>query len=227
MEDQAQQGSASEAERPLGELTLTAVEARVLGCMVEKEATTPDVYPMTVNALVVAANQKTSRDPVMNLTPGEVGHALRQLDRRALVKQNFGSRADRWEHRFAEKFGVTTQQQALLALLLLRGAQTAGELLARSERLAKFADAGDLRHALDRLAEREPPLVVRIPRGAGQREDRWMQQLTGPVDLSSLPPPAAGRERESGSSGLLERIEALEARMAELEAALEQRTGGG
>jgi len=222
MDEQAQDTD----ERPLGELTLTDTEARVLGCLVEKEATTPDVYPMTVNALVVAANQKTSRDPLMSLDPGDVGHTLRQLDRRGLVKQIFAARADRYEHRFAQKYGVTAQQQVLLALLLLRGPQTAAELLARSERLVKFADADDLRHALDRLAERQPALVIRVPRGPGQREDRWAQQLTGPVDLDSLPQPQAPRERDGGSA-LLARVEALEARVAELEAALSQRTGAG
>lgn len=221
-----EQHTDTEADTPLGELTLTATEARLLGCLVEKEATTPDVYPMTVNALVVASNQKTSREPLMSLTPGDVGHTLRQLDQRGLVKQLFASRADRYEHRFAQKYGVTTQQQALLALLLLRGPQTSAELLTRSERLARFADADDLRHALERLAEREPALVVRVPRGAGQREDRWAQQLTGPVDITALPQPAV-RERDSGGSALVERIEALEARVAELEAALSQRTGTG
>src|SRR5690606_24526001 len=107
-----------------------------------------------------------------------------------------------------------------------RGPQTAGELLTRSERIARFADAADLRHALDRIADREPALVVRIPRGPGQREDRWAQQLTGPVDIDSLPQPAP-RTREDGGGALLERLEALEARVAELEAALSQRTGGG
>jgi hypothetical protein len=215
-----------DTDNPLGELALDATEARVIGCLVEKEATTPDTYPLTVNALVVAANQKTSREPVMNLTPGEVGHALRQLDRRGLVKQVFGARADRWEHRVAEKYGVTRQQQALLALLLLRGAQTTGELLARSERLASFADAADLRHALDRMADREPPLVVRVPRGPGQREDRWMHLLSGAVDVAALAAAAPAPRGEAGS-GLLERLEALEQRVAELEAALQQRTGGG
>src|SRR5690606_27169443 len=140
---------------------------------------------------VTAANQKTSRDPVMHLVPGAVGHALRQMDRRGLVKQVFGSRADRWEHRLAERYGVTRQQQAVLAMLLLRGPQTTGELLARTERLASFADAADLRHALDRLAERDPALVVRVPRGPGQREDRWMHLLSGPVDVDALTAAAA------------------------------------
>jgi len=215
-----------DTDTPLGELTLDRIEARLLGCLVEKEATTPDTYPLTVNALVVAANQKTSRDPVMNLAPGEVGHALRQLDRRGLVKQVFGARADRWEHRVAERYGVTRQQQALLALLLLRGPQTTAELLARSERLASFADAEDVRHALERLAERDPALLVRVPRGPGQREDRWMHLLSGPVDVSALAAAAPATRAEPGN-GLLERLEALEQRVAELEAALEQRTGGG
>src|SRR5690606_28016092 len=151
---------------------------------------------------------------------------LRQLDRRGLVKQVFGARADRWEHRVAERYGVTRQQQALLALLLLRGPQTTAELLARSERLASFADAEDVRHALERLAERDPALLVRVPRGPGQREDRWMHLLSGPVDVSALAAAAPATRAEPGN-GLLERLEALEQRVAELEAALEQRTGGG
>ena len=117
---------------------LSAAEARVLGCLVEKEATTPDAYPLTVNAAHVAANQKTARDPVMALEVGEVNHALRQLEAKGLAKQVFSSRAERYEHRTGASFSLPKQQVALLGLLLLRGAQTTHELLARSERLAKF-----------------------------------------------------------------------------------------
>lgn len=194
---------------------LTATEARVLGCLIEKEATTPDAYPLTVNAAQVAANQKTARDPVMNLDPGDVHHALRQLEARKLAKQVFSSRAERYEHRTAAYFDITQAQVALLGLLLLRGPQTIGELFARSERLAKFADTDDVRHHLDRLARREPALIVQIPRGPGQREDRTMHLLCGPVDVAAINERMPQRS-EPEPSALEARVAALESEMAAL-----------
>jgi len=200
---------------------LTATEARVLGCLIEKEATTPDAYPLTVNAAHVAANQKTARDPVMSLDPGDVHHALRQLDARKLAKQVFSSRAERYEHRTAAYFDIPQAQVALLGLLLLRGPQTIGELFARSERLAKFADADDVRHHLDRLLRREPALVVQIPRGAGQREDRYMHLLSGPVDVAAISERIAQRsEREPEPTALEARVAALESEVAALREAV-------
>ena len=208
-------------------LRLNPIEARILGCLIEKEATTPEQYPLTENAIVVASNQKTSRDPLMELSTGEVGHALRQLEPRQLVRSVHGARAQRYEHRLDKAYSVTAQQQALLALLLLRGPQTLNELLTRSERMAKFASADDARHALERLAEREVPLVVRLPRAPGQREERWAQLLTGPVDPALL---VARAEREpeartAAEAGVAARLEALEARVAELERQLGLRDG--
>ena len=194
---------------------LTAAEARVLGCLIEKEATTPDAYPLTVNAAHVAANQKTAREPVMHLDPGDVHHALRQLDGRKLAKQVFSSRAERYEHRAGAYFSLPQAQVALLGLLLLRGPQTVGELLTRSERLAKFADADDVRHHLDRLAQREPALVVQLPRGPGQREDRYMHLLCGPVDAAAINERMAQRG-EPEPSGLEARVAALESEVAAL-----------
>jgi uncharacterized protein YceH (UPF0502 family) len=192
---------------------LSAAEARILGSLIEKEATTPEQYPLTENAVLVACNQKTAREPVMELSAGDVGHALRQMEPRGLVRSVHGARAQRYEHRFDKAFTVTAQQQALLAILLLRGAQTLAELHARTERLAKFATAEDVRHALDRLLERE--FVVRLPKAPGQREERWMLLLSGPVDIDAL---AAAPERAPREpSGLEARIDALEARLAELE----------
>lgn len=206
---------------------LTATEARVLGCLIEKEATTPDAYPLTVNAAHVAANQKTAREPVMNLDPGDVHHALRRLDTIKLARQVFSSRAERYEHRTGSYLDIPQAQVALLGLLLLRGPQTIGELFARSERLAKFADADDVRHHLERLLRREPSLVVQIPRGAGQREDRYMHLLCGPVDVAALTERIAQRgEREPESTALEARVAALESEVAALReeiAALRQR----
>lgn len=202
-------------------LTLTAIEARLLGCLIEKEATTPEQYPLTENALVVASNQKTSRDPLMELSPGDVGHALRQLEPRHLVRSVHGARAQRYEHRFSQAYGITTPQQAVLALLLLRGPQTLNELLTRSERLAKFTDADDLRHTLERLATREPALTVRLPKTPGQREERYTHLLCGPVDVEALAAAATNAAAPApGRAALEERIATLEARVAALEQAL-------
>ena len=199
---------------------LTATEARVLGCLIEKEATTPDQYPLTENALTLACNQKTSRDPVMELSPGEVGHALRQLEPRQMVRSQHASRAQRWEHRFAQAYGVTVQQQAALCVLMLRGAQTLNEILTRAERIGRFSDTEQVRHALERLAQRSPALIVQLPRAPGQREERWMHLLCGPVDIEALQASAPSRPAAAGASlaALEARIEALEARLAALEA---------
>ena len=194
---------------------LNTAEARVLGCLIEKEATTPDAYPLTVNAAHVAANQKTARDPVMNLDPGEVHHTLRALETKRLAKQVFSSRAERYEHRTGAHFDLPQAQVALLGLLLLRGAQTVHELFARSERLAKLADAGDVRHHLERLIQRQPALVVQIPRGPGQREDRYAHLLCGPIDMAAVSERMAQRS-DAEPSALEARVAALEADVAAL-----------
>ena len=195
---------------------LTAAEARVLGCLIEKEATTPDVYPLTINATQAAANQKTAREPVMALETGEVNHALRQLEAKGLARQVFSSRAERYEHHAVARFSLSRPQLALLGLLLLRGPQTAFELLSRSERLHAFADIEDLRYQLERMAQRQPALVVQLPRGAGQREDRFAHLLCGAVDVEALA--AASRPEAAGTHtpGLAARVEALEAEVAAL-----------
>ncbi|MBF6025690.1 YceH family protein [Lysobacter niastensis] len=196
---------------------LSAIEARIVGSLLEKQATTPDVYPLTLNAVVLACNQKTSREPVMQLETGDVGHALRQLEGRGWVKSQHGSRADRYEHRLDAQLGVTRAQATLLALLMLRGPQTVNELLSRSDRMATFNGAEDVKYALERLAQREPSLVREIPRQGGQREDRYAHLLSGePV----VPAYEASTRSTSSASALEERIEALEARVAELEARL-------
>ncbi|TWI02847.1 hypothetical protein IP90_01946 [Luteimonas cucumeris] len=200
---------------------LSAIEARILGCLAEKEATTPDAYPLTLNSLVVACNQKTSRDPVMNLNPGEIEHALRQMEVRGLVKSQYTARAGRFAHRMEAVFDLTRQQAVLLALLMLRGPQTLHELLGRSERWVRFEGVEDVQHALDRLAAREPAFAVRLPRGSGQREDRYAHLLcgavtvAGPSDAASAPP-----RTSSADHALQERIDALETRVAALEAKL-------
>lgn len=208
-------------------LRLDAVEARILGALVEKETTTPEAYPLTANALQLACNQKNNRDPVMELEAGEVGHALRVLEQRGLVRSVHGARAQRYEHRFNQVFSLTLKQQALLSVMLLRGPQTVAELLTRCERLQAFADAEEVRQTLDRLSTREPALVLKLGRQSGQREDRYMHLLCGPVDESLLAtlPASSPRAAASSRDELEARVHSLEQRLSELEAELERLRG--
>lgn len=203
-------------------LILTQAEARVLGCLVEKAALTPETYPLTLNAAVVACNQKTSREPVLELDPGAVGHALRTLEDKGLVKVAHGSRALRYEHRMDEGLRVTPEQRALLALLLLRGPQTLAELYTRSERLSRFADLAAVKATLDRLATREPHLVLCLGRAPGQREDRYAHLLCGPVSAAEHAATSAAPVRAAGvhDTGLESRVQELEAQVEALQAEL-------
>ena len=202
---------------------LNEIEARVLGCLVEKSLTTPDLYPLTMNALVNACNQKSSRDPVMNVEIGEVGHALHTLQEKNLARVEHGARTLRYAHTADAALNLTPRSLAVIALLLLRGPQTLGELYTRSDRLADFPEVAALGDTLERLIAREQPLVMRIGRGAGQREDRYMHLLGGPLSAEMLAPAGANAEREPSRLQALEsRVEALEQALAELRAALPQ-----
>lgn len=204
---------------------LSPVEARILGCLIEKAAITPDVYPLTVNSTVQACNQKTSREPVMRLEPGEVEHTLRAMLDRGLVKLDpFSQRAPRYSHSFDNVYGTTARQRAALCLMLLRGPQTLNEVFSRCERLTDFPSLDDVRDTLERLIERDVPLVVRIPRGHGQREDRYMHLLSGPVDADAFVESAAASStaapRRMADAELHERVTALEGEVAALKAQL-------
>jgi uncharacterized protein len=198
---------------------LTAIEARVLGCLIEKQRTTPEQYPLSVNALVLACNQKTNREPVMDLSVGDVGHCLRALEDRELVERAFGGRVERFEHRFDKFYALTLRKQALLAMLMLRGPQTVNELLTRCERLADFGNAEDVRHTLTRMSEQEPALVTNMGRGAGQREDRYMHLLSGIPSADALLT-AESTRRGSSSNALEERVAMLEYEVSELRSEL-------
>lgn len=197
-------------------LHLSSTELRILGCLIEKQATSPETYPLTLNALVTACNQKTSRDPVMNLTPGQVGQSLRTLEGQRLTRLVMGSRADRWEHKVDKALELVPAQVILTGLLLLRGPQTVNELLTRSNRMHDFEDSEQVIHQLERLISRNMAMLV--PRQSGQREDRYMHTLGNPEELREIlanrqnPP-----ERSSGSSASAERLDELEARIAALE----------
>lgn len=190
---------------------LNAMEVRVLGCLMEKQLLTPDIYPLSLNALQAAANQKTSREPVMALEPVDISRTLKSLEERGLARRMMGSRVDRYEQTASRKFSLTTPQSALIAIMLLRGPQTLNELQTRTDRMANFGSADAVREELDMLIGKHPPLVKEIGRGPGQREDRFAHLLAGDVDASSIPAPAA-RATSTGSA-----VSELEARVASLE----------
>ena len=199
---------------------LTPVQARVLATLLEKARTVPDSYPLTLNALVTGCNQKTSRDPVMQVTESEAQEALEGLRRMALAVEISSQRATRWEHNFPRGVGVPDQSAVLLGLLMLRGPQTAGELRINAERWHRFADISSVEAFLDELQERSDekggPLVVLLPRAPGAREPRWAHLLCGPVDVEALQ--AAASPGAPASSALQARVEALEAEVAALQA---------
>lgn len=196
------------------------IEIRVLGSLIEKQATSPETYPLTLNALVLACNQKTSREPVMNLSAGQVGQALRALEGQEMTRLQMGSRADRWEHRVDKALELVPAQLVLMGLMFLRGPQTLNELLTRSNRLHDFEDVEQIQHQLERLVSRG--LALHLPRQPGQREDRYTHALGDPAQIEEiLAARQQGAERSnSGTSVSDERIEALEARVAALEARL-------
>lgn len=190
---------------------LTPLEARVLGVLVEKQATVPDTYPLSLNALVAGCNQKTARDPVVNATDAEVLTAVDGLKGLSLVFEGSGSRVVRFEHNLGRVWRVPAAAQALLATLLLRGAQTSAELRLHSERLYKFADISSVEGFLDELAARDPPLALRLPRAPGAREARWAHLLCGEVAVDAGAVPAG----EAGvSAGEIAALKAEQARLA-------------
>lgn len=161
--------------------SLTPLEARVVSVLFEKQHTVPDSYPLSLNTLVLGVNQKTARDPVMNVSEPEVLGALDELRALSLVVEVSGSRVARYEHNMQRVVGVPSQSAALLSVLMLRGPQTAAELRQNSERLHRFADISSVEAFLNELAEDSPPKVVKLPRAPGVREARWAHLLCGPV----------------------------------------------
>ena len=201
--------------------SLDPVEARVLGTLMEKARTVPDSYPLTLNSLVLGCNQKSSREPLMNVSDAQAQEALDSLKLLSLVFEASGSRVARWEHNFQRAVGVPEQSAVLLGLLMLRGPQTAGELRINSERWYKFADISSVEAFLDELQERADekggPLVVKLPRAAGMREQRWAHLLCGPVEMSE----PARNESAAVPPGLEIRVEALEKEVAHLKATVQ------
>jgi uncharacterized protein len=177
---------------------LTEVEARVLGALIEKELTTPDYYPLSLNALVNACNQKSNRDPHMDLTEANVDHALRSLEKQELAgRADSDGRVTKYEHRLQEAFNFDRRDVAILCELLLRGPQTPGELRGRASRMHPFDDMAQIHSALQRLAQREPPLVAMLARQPGTKESRYAHLMSGPVSAAQA---ADARAPETASA---------------------------
>ena len=208
---------------------LSAVEARVLGVLAEKQRTVPDSYPLTLNALVSGCNQKTSREPIMEMSDAQAQEALDSLRGMSLIIESSGGRVPRYEHNIERVLQIPSQSAALLAVLMLRGPQTAGELRINCDRLHKFTDISSVEAFLRELAERPAgALVVELPRQPGSRENRWAHLLCGAPAAEPHAAAAAPRGNEGGElDALRSRVEALEASVAELRALVDEQTGSG
>ncbi|MGY2574173.1 YceH family protein [Vibrio sp. C8] len=199
-------------------IELSPLEARVIGCLIEKEVTTPDYYPLTLNSLTAAVNQKSNREPVLSLSDAEIQDVVSELISRRLVsdESGFNSRASKYQHRFCNtEFGdlkLNEQELGIICCLLLRGPQTPGELRTRTNRLCSFNDVKETEAVLERLAARESgALVVKLPREPGKRESRYQHLFSGEVDLEAL-----AVESSSVSNFSSNKMEMLEAEVAEL-----------
>lgn len=202
----------SDSENAPGfESMLTQVEARILGCLIEKQMMTPNSYPLTLNSLVLACNQKTSREPIMTLDPGEVGHTVKVLQQRQLISVVDYGRVEKYDQRLAKRFDLDKKEQAVLCVLMLRSSQTLNELRTRTQRMVTFLSVEEVADTLEMLMSRETPLVVQRPRAAGRREDRYAHLLCGEIvlDESNSPAPQVVGNTQ-------QRIAELESQVAQL-----------
>jgi uncharacterized protein len=202
---------------------INAEEQRVLGSLIEKEATTPDQYPLTMNSLLLACNQTTNRDPVVLYDQDTVTKALGTLREKQLTRVVYPAhaRATKYRHVLGEVWALTPQELAVLAVLMLRGPQTVAELKARTDRYANFDDLGGVDGVLDRLASRPEPMVVHVERQPGQREERFAHLLGGPVEVAPWTPPAP-----SELEALRAEVKALRVEVDSLQEAVNQLLGG-
>ncbi|MGS0625319.1 YceH family protein [Ralstonia sp. VS2407] len=207
--------------------TLTALEGRVLGVLVEKQHTVPDTYPLTLNALAAGCNQKTARAPVMSVTEAEILTAIDGLKSMSLVMEGSSSRVPRFEHNMNRVLAVPSQSIALLTVLLLRGPQTAAELRLNAARFHAFADISSVEAFLDELAEHDPPYVVKLQRMPGERESRWMHLLCGEVGQAEIRQTGGADESIAPSEfeALKAEQKALADKVARLQALVEQMAG--
>jgi uncharacterized protein YceH (UPF0502 family) len=200
----------TKSEKPF----FTDYEARVIACLMEKQLTTPNNYPLTQNSLMLACNQKSNREPVMNLSEGEVGHTVNLLEARKLVGVDYGGRANHITHRVMNEFGLDRKKQAILCMLMLRAPLTLNDIKARTARMVEFESINEIQTVLAEMMQSEPQLANKIPKGNGSREDRYSHLLCGEIDLSSVNQTSTKLESKSSVIADLEqRIESLEAKV--------------
>lgn len=200
---------------------LTAIEARVLGSLMEKQLTTPDAYPITLNSLVLACNQKTSREPISNYEQGEIQRCASQLQDKEWIKVDYSARAARYDQRLTRILGLDKASQALLTIMLLRGPQTLAELLTRTQRMYDFETQQNVEEKLDYLCAKTTPHFIKVGRVAGQREDRYMHLLCGKPDLEAIATMASSSKLPAADDKsiqiLTEKIDALESQISHLQ----------
>lgn len=202
---------------------LTAIELRVLGALMEKQLTTPDQYPLTVNSIITACNQKSSREPISNYQQGEVVRTLQGLEDKRCVRKEYGSRADKYSQLFIQQLELGKKQQALLCLMMLRGPQTLSELDTRTQRMELFSDRDELTHCLERLCERELPYAVRIAAQPGQRGDRFTHLFCGMPDIEQIQASAASsRSAPRSSQDDRDALSVLESELDELSKGMQE-----
>ncbi len=213
----------NDVEQPdADEAVFTPEEARVVACLMEKELTTPNGYPLTMNSLMLACNQKSNRDPVMNMNLGLVGQVANRMRDREFVKSDYGSRAEKLTHRARIKLMMDKEQQAVMAVLMLREPMTVHDIQTRTARMVDFASLDRVHAVLTSLESRNTPLVVKIPASSGRREDRYTHLLCGEVDTSVVTTATSSvAVVEQVSDEAMERIDSLEQKVAELEKRLE------
>ncbi|MBX7053827.1 MAG: YceH family protein [Pyrinomonadaceae bacterium] len=202
--------------------TLNEIEARIVGSLVEKQLTTPEYYPLTLNALVNACNQKSNRDPVVNYDESTVSGVLERLRDRNIVYVYYGStsRVPKYKHMLPSIYELEPDEVAVICVMLLRGPQTLGELRTRTERLFNFTGLGEIQETLDRLARRDDPIVVKLPVQPGQKEARFAHLLSGEIDIEALA--AAHASRSSRGAVESERVEKLEEEVAAMRAEIDE-----
>lgn len=204
------------------ELQLTSVSARVLGCLLEKEITTPDLYPLTLNSLLTASNQSSSRHPVTNYTADDISEAIRQLSEDYLVTKVLGGRAPKYEHELSDILDLTNAERAILTVLLLRGTQTTGELKQRSERLHTFHDLSEIEEILTGfIGYPHGPLVERIPSGAGRRVETFRHLLAETDNI--VPTETSTADTSDWKQEIEDRVSILEATVAKLQSLLDEK----
>ncbi len=203
--------------------TMTKTEARILGCLMEKQLTTPNGYPLTLNALANGCNQKSNREPTMNLPPGEVEHTAKELDLRGLVRIDYGERTHRVSHRMTTTYMLDTKKQAILTVLMLHYPQTLNDIRRRSERMAEWSDNSEIELILLELIEQESSLVILIPKGEGRREDRYTHTLCGKIDPGELELTKSSSTQSSSRQLDNDRLTELEQRVAVLEEKLREK----